>query len=363
MGLFEHDVCCECLPDEMVRSKVCSCEEAAQLGFWRRFLPTPTKFACFRGVVPCAVSVNNEEILTHPSHPPHQHLYLTLTFSLLLPAPTTMSDKPVVLLTGASRGLGLAILRLLLSGSSSASAAFPACRVATISRTLTPELSALQASNPCDLVCIQGDVTSASVNAAAVSTALSKFGALDSVVFNAGVVSTQRIATLSPTSFAETLNINTVSLVTTLGAALPALRKSGRATAVLVSSGAATGNTAGWAAYNASKAALNAIARTLANEEEGLAVFAVRPGVVDTDMQTLLRDSGKEAMKEAEMERFLALHREGKLLRPEQPAFTIAALAAKASRVEPKGEGGKGLGEQGAFVTWNDAVLEGFKSE
>jgi len=52
----------------------------------------------------------------------------------------------------------------------------------------------------------------------------------------------------------------------------------------LVSSGAAVGNYSGWAAYNASKAGLNSIARTLANEEEKLAVWAVRPGVLDTDV-------------------------------------------------------------------------------
>ncbi|CDU22178.1 uncharacterized protein SPSC_00808 [Sporisorium scitamineum] len=274
-----------------------------------------------------------------------------------------MSDKPVVLLTGASRGLGLAILQLLLNGSSTTSATFPACRIVTISRTLSSELSSLQNNHSSDLVCVQGDVTSPSINASAVSSAVEKFGRLDSVVFNAGVVSTERISALSPESFAETLNINTVSLVTTLSAALPELRKSSLGTAVFVSSGAATGNTAGWAAYNASKAALNAIVRTLANEEEGIAAFAVRPGVVDTDMQTLLRDSGKGAMKEAELERFWTLHKEGKLLKPEQPAFTIAALAAKGSREEPRGKDGKGLGEQGAFVTWNDEVLVGFKSE
>ncbi|CBQ69676.1 conserved hypothetical protein [Sporisorium reilianum SRZ2] len=274
-----------------------------------------------------------------------------------------MSDKPVVLLTGASRGLGLAILHLLLSGSTSTTAPFPACRVVTISRTLPSALTALQSTHSSDLHCIQGDVTSAATNAEAVAAAVEHFGRLDSVVFNAGVVSTERIASLSAESFAEMLGVNTVSLVTTLGAALPELRKSERATAVFVSSGAATGNTAGWAAYNASKAALNAIVRTLANEEHAIAAFAIRPGVVDTDMQTLLRSTGKHAMKPEELERFMALHRDGKLLRPEQPAFTIAALAAKGSRQTPSAKDGKGLGEQGAFVTWNDELLDGFKSE
>lgn len=274
-----------------------------------------------------------------------------------------MSDKPVVLLTGASRGLGLAVLRLLLSGSSTASAPFAAARVVTISRTLTPELSSLQSSHSSELICIQGDVTSSSTNKEAVTAAVHKFGRLDSVILNAGVVSTERIASLAPDALAEMLNVNTVSLVTTLSAALPALRSSKLATVVFVSSGAATGNIAGWAGYNASKAAMNAIARTLANEEESIAAFAVRPGVVDTDMQTLLRSKGAQAMKQDEIQRFLTMHKEGKLLKPEQPAYTIAALALKASRDHPKDKDGKGLGSQGAFVTWDDELLQGFKNE
>lgn len=44
------------------------------------------------------------------------------------------------------------------------------------------------------------------------------------------------------------------------------------------------GNTATWSAYNASKAAMNAIARTLATEEDKIASWAIRPGVVATDV-------------------------------------------------------------------------------
>lgn len=274
-----------------------------------------------------------------------------------------MSDKPVVLLTGASRGLGLAILQLLLSGSTSTQAPIPASRVVTISRTLPTELVALQSSHASDLVCVQGDVTDEGVNAEAVRAAVDKFGALDAVVLNAGIVATQRIDSLEPKSLAHILNVNTVALVTTLGAALPELRKSSRASVVFVSSGAATGNIAGWGAYNASKAAMNAIARTLANEEDNVAAFALRPGVVDTDMQTLLRGEGGKAMKQEEVERFLTLHKEGKLLKPEQPAYSIAALATRGTRDQPKDKDGKGLGAQGAFVTWNDDLLNGFKNE
>lgn len=92
-------------------------------------------------------------------------------------------------------------------------------------------------------------------------------------------------------SFARQMDSNLTSVITMLHHAIPHLRRSptGCGKAVFVSSGAATGQTAAWGAYNASKAALNAIARTLANEEPSLAVWAVRPGVVDTEVRAMAR--------------------------------------------------------------------------
>lgn len=277
--------------------------------------------------------------------------------------PESDSGKPVVLLTGASRGLGLGILRKLLSGSDAAGASFPAASVVTISRSVTPELEEVQREHPNDLVCVQGDVTDEQVNTDAVQQAQNKWKrGLHAVVLNAGVVVTQKMADMTSDTFAHVLNINTVSLVTTVRAALPALRES-QGTVVFVSSGAATGQTAGWSAYNASKAAMNAIARTLANEEPQLAVFAVRPGVVDTDMQGMLRSDGHKSMKHDELDRFLTMHKEGKLLHPHQPGFTIAALATKASRQHPTDKDGNPLGAQGAFVNWNAPELAGYTNE
>ena len=61
----------------------------------------------------------------------------------------------------------------------------------------------------------------------------------------------------------------------------------------MVSSGAATGGVQGWGAYSASKAALNSVVRTLGNEEPDVVSIALRPGVVDTEMQEIIRDKGE----------------------------------------------------------------------
>ena len=265
-----------------------------------------------------------------------------------------MSVAPVVLVTGGSRGIGLAAVELLLRGTSK----FGPCRVVALQRTTPSALAALAARSDGGLALIEGDVTSADDNARAVSTALDRWGHLDALILNAGVIAEERIADADLATFAHVLNVNTVALIATLKPALPALRTShGRV--VFVSSGAAVGHTSGWCAYNASKAALNAVARTLANEEPDVAVFSVRPGVVNTEMQTEIRAAA--AMSAHEKDKFVALHRDGKLLAPEQPAHVLAALAVNGSRESPLMPDGTPMGAAGGFLSWDVPQLADFR--
>ena len=66
------------------------------------------------------------------------------------------------------------------------------------------------------------------------------------------------------------------------------------------SSGAATMVIRGDGAYCVSKAALNHLTRVIATEEPGITCLAARPGVVDTNMQTFLRERGPGAMPAGE---------------------------------------------------------------
>lgn len=106
--------------------------------------------------------------------------------------------------------------------------------------------------------------------------------------------------------------------------ALPALRKS-HGSILLTSSGAATGAYSTWGAYGSSKAALNHLALTLAVEEPDITTVAIRPGVVDTEMQVEVRGHNK-VMDGKDAEKFKSLHEEGKLLKPEQPGNVMARL-------------------------------------
>lgn len=89
------------------------------------------------------------------------------------------SASPIVILTGASRGLGLAILRLLLSKHNA--------RVAAFSRSSPPELEATLAEFGSDRVLLfRGDVAKVEDNKRCVDETVQKWGGVDSVVFNAG---------------------------------------------------------------------------------------------------------------------------------------------------------------------------------
>lgn len=94
----------------------------------------------------------------------------------------------------------------------------------------------------------------------------------------------------------------------------------------MTSSGAAVTGYTGWGAYGASKAALNHLTKTLQAEEPDVITIAIRPGAVDTEMQRGLREEHHPGMQEKDRAKFLALHKNGKLLKPELPGHVMAKL-------------------------------------
>lgn len=96
---------------------------------------------------------------------------------------------------------------------------------------------------------------------------------------------------------------------------------------VNVSSGAARRAIAGWAVYCASKAALERLTEVVALEEgpRGLRAHSVSPGVVDTDMQRTIRASTEERFPD--VERFRAMARDGKFSSVEHVARCLLSLA------------------------------------
>lgn len=93
-----------------------------------------------------------------------------------------------------------------------------------------------------------------------------------------------------------------------------------------ISSGAAHHGYAGWGAYCTSKAALYMLYQVLSQElaDRGITVGSLRPGVVDTPMQALIRNQSPETFPD--VGKFLDLHASGKLEDPDRVAAFTAWL-------------------------------------
>lgn len=71
----------------------------------------------------------------------------------------------------------------------------------------------------------------------------------------------------------------------------------------------------------------------MAVEEANITTMSVEPGTVDTDMQREIREKHMSVMDEKDQKRFLALHEDGKLFKPEEPGNVMAKLVLDGPKV------------------------------
>jgi NAD(P)-dependent dehydrogenase (short-subunit alcohol dehydrogenase family) len=193
------------------------------------------------------------------------------------------------------------------------------------------------------VLAVPGDVSKPEDCTALVEQAVERFGRLDALINNAGILTPiSPIAQTDPAKWQYNLAVNVLGPMMLIQAAIPHLRRTnGRV--INVSSGAAVSPKAGWAAYCAAKAALNHLTRVLADEEGDITSLSVRPGVVDTEMQAEIRQDGRTGMKPADHQSFVDYHQKDQLLPPEKPARALITLALHAP-----------LEWSGEFLSWDD---------
>jgi NAD(P)-dependent dehydrogenase (short-subunit alcohol dehydrogenase family) len=234
-----------------------------------------------------------------------------------------MKSKPVVIVTGASRGVGAAAARWL------AGAGTAVTLIARSQEELRHEAEAIDRFGG-DCLFVAGDVSDPHFCRSAVEKTLTRFHRLDALVNNAGTVEPlATVADARPADWHYNVEVNLLGPVYMSMAAIPELR--GRNGCIVnVSSGGAYHVIAAASAYCAAKAALNQFSRVLAAEEPDLTVIAVRPGVVDTRMQELLRSEGPVKMPPEQAAFYRDLKTAGRLEPPQVPARAIAWLALHA---------------------------------
>ncbi|GKZ59168.1 hypothetical protein AnigIFM50267_004682 [Aspergillus niger] len=248
-----------------------------------------------------------------------------------------------IIVTGASRGIGLAITKYLLTAPQSHN-------VVVIARSREP-LEKLKEQYSKQVEVLNGDLADFSIGQKAVDLALRSFGRLDGMVLNHGMLG--QVGKVKDADFEQWkhgFDVNFISLVAFIKAGLPALRET-KGKIIFTSSGAAVSAYRGWALYGATKAAMNHLALSLGEEEPEVTTISIRPGMVDTEMQRELREDHATTLEPQMHAKFTTVHKEGKLLKPEQPGHVMAKLVLDA----PNELTGK-------FFTWNDKALEAFQA-
>jgi 3alpha(or 20beta)-hydroxysteroid dehydrogenase len=236
----------------------------------------------------------------------------------------TSSDR-VALVTGAARGQGMAIVKRLRKDG---------FRVAACD-LLVDELNAtVQAIGDDAVIATPFDVTSEDHWAGAVATTVERFGALTTLVNNAGVLHRASLADETPAGFEGSWRVNCLGPFLGIRAALPHLRNADDAAIVNTCSTGAIRPFPNHAAYGSSKWALRGLTQVAAAElaASGIRVNAVFPGPIETPM-----------LNEATQMRLAQRSVLGRLGKPMEIADAVAFLVS----------------EQASFITGSELVVDG----
>lgn len=191
----------------------------------------------------------------------------------------------VVVITGASRGIGAATAReFAQAGAYLALLARSGAEVEALAAEIGPQAMALRC-----------DVSDWAQVQAAMVAVQARFGRLDVLINNAGVIEPiAALAEAEPEAFGRAIDINLKGVFHGMRAALPIMQAQGAGTIITVSSGAAVNPMEGWGAYCSAKAGALMLTRVAHLEQaaHGLRVLGLSPGTVATDMQVKIKASG-----------------------------------------------------------------------
>lgn len=200
-----------------------------------------------------------------------------------------------VLITGASRGIGAQTAKVFADAGAN---------VVLLARS--PGAIASLASEIGDRAhAITCDISDYDSVESAVAETVQKFGSLDVLIGNAGVVEPiSHLATADPAEWDRVIDINLKGVFYGMRAALPVMIAAGGGTILTVSSGAAHGPVEAWSHYCASKAAANMLNRCLdkENASDGIRAIGLSPGTVATQMQREIKASGINPVSQLDWE-------------------------------------------------------------
>jgi NAD(P)-dependent dehydrogenase (short-subunit alcohol dehydrogenase family) len=189
--------------------------------------------------------------------------------------------KPVALITGASKGLGLEVAKLF------ARRGMPLIITARGAGALGDATEELRAHT--EVLAVLGDVSDPAHVRRLVESGLRRFGRIDVLINNASTLGPVPMPALEHYPLEEFIDVMRVNVAAPLHLAqrlLPQMRARGEGVIVNVTSDAGVQAYEGWGGYGASKAALEHLSRMLAAEltGSGVRVYVVDPGDMNTEM-------------------------------------------------------------------------------
>ncbi len=210
----------------------------------------------------------------------------------------------VVLVTGGSRGIGLAVARRFASLGDS---------VAVTYNSSPP---------PDDLFGVRCDVTSTEQVEATFAAVEEKFGPVEILVSNAGITKDTLVLRMAEADFASVIDANLTAAFRVAKRAAQGMLRQRKGRIILMSSVVGLLGSAGQSNYAASKAGLVGLARSLARElgSRSITVNVVAPGPVATDMTAALGEERLRALTEA-----VPL---GRMASPDEIAGVVTFLAS-----------------------------------
>ena len=196
-----------------------------------------------------------------------------------------MLKGKVAVVTGGTRGIGLAIVRKFLQNG--AKVALFGSRPETVDKALEQ----LRAENAdWEVVGKAPDLTDFAALESAIREVAETFGRIDILVNNAGISAREPLAQVTPEAFARIMDLNVTAVFNGCKAVEPIMRAQGGGAIVNTSSMVSLYGQAAGVGYPTSKFAVNGLTRSLARElgRAGIRVNAVAPGVTRTDMVAAL---------------------------------------------------------------------------
>jgi NAD(P)-dependent dehydrogenase (short-subunit alcohol dehydrogenase family) len=221
----------------------------------------------------------------------------------------------VCVVTGSTGGIGLETAKLL---------AAEGARVVTSGRSGAPDVG--------EALHVSADLSKPEEPERVIAAAVGEFGGLDCLVNNVGMVRIASFEAVSDEEWDEYWQLNVMSFVRAIRAALPRLRSRGGGSIVNVSSTAGKRPSTGMPHYSVTKAAVLSLSRLVADlyAGEGIRCNAVTPGPTATD--SWLGDGGladQQGEREAVLEKVGAGRPLGRLARAEEIAAVIGFLCSE----------------------------------